>query len=359
MSTVLEHLLKAPKRTLPTGEQSPAPARKAVPCARKGFSMQVRKAKLAMCGGLWALSSVAGLCAPAWAQVVTPPPAEVAPVDEHIDKMPVPPPRPEAQVQPVQAQPVAARQPIQLPDLPYEPLAQKDDAGNFKPLSEPLQMAALRANPTIDNKAKFFEDIKPFLAERNLTVHTVFVSNLDLLERVDDGVFEKVNLRDQASIKQLLEVTKPFLPPAAPDGLLEGLKKAGKLNDVQHAFAAKFARDYTLTLNPPPPEGGEEGEKARISMARAAQLLKNGSLEEYTFLYNQAKKASIENFDSVLGLMENLDESKKADVARIREAVKAAGTPEDKLAAFRGLRDVLTLEQRKEWMKHCLIMIPQ
>jgi|NOAtaT_7_FD_contig_31_4341907_length_329_multi_2_in_0_out_0_1 hypothetical protein len=57
--------------------------------------------------------------------------------------------------------------------------------------------------------------------------------------------------------------------------------------------------------------------------------------------------------------MENLDESKKADVARIREAVKAAGTPEDKLAAFRGLRDVLTLEQRKEWMKHCLIMIPQ
>ena len=321
--------------------------------------MQVRKAEMAMCGGLWAFSMLAGVCAPAWGQVVTPPPSEVAPVDEHIEKMPVPPPRPDVQAQPVQAQPVAARQPIQLPDLPYEPLAQKDEAGNFKPLTEPLQMAALRASPTIEDKSKFFEDIKPFLAERNLTVHTVFISNLDLLERVDDGVFEKVNLRDQASIKQLLEVTKPFLPPAAPDGLLEGLKKAGKLTDVQHAFAAKIARDYTLTLNPPPPEGGDEAEKARISMSRAAQLLKNGSLEEYTFLYNQAKKASIENFDAVLGLMESLDEAKKAEVAKIGQGIAAAGTQDEKFTALRGLRDVLTLEQRKEWMKHCLIMIPQ
>ncbi len=321
--------------------------------------MQVRKAEMAMCGGLLAFSMLAGLSAPAWGQVVTPPPSEVAPVDEHIEKMPVPPPRPDVQAQPVQAQPVAARQPIQLPDLPYEPLAQKDEAGNFKPLTEPLQMAALRASPTIEDKNKFFEDIRPFLAERNLTVHTVFISNLDLLERVDDGVFEKVNLRDQASIKQLLEVTKPFLPPAAPDGLLEGLKKAGKLNDVQHAFAAKIARDYTLTLNPPPPEGGDEAEKARISMSRAAQLLKNGSLEEYTFLYNQAKKASIENFDAVLGLMESLDEAKKAEVAKIGQAIAAAGTHDEKFTALRGLRDVLTLEQRKEWMKHCLIMIPQ
>jgi hypothetical protein len=303
---------------------------------------------------------VAGL-SPAWGQVVTPPPAQVPPVDEHIDKMPLPPPPPPVnpgQVQVQSAQPVKA-QPIQLPDLPYEPLAQKDEAGNFKPLSEPLQMAALRANPAIENKEQFFSDIKPFLAERNLTVQTVLVSNLDLLERVEDGVFEKVNLRDHASIKQLLEVTRPFLPPAAPDGLLDGLKKAGKLTDVQHGFAAKIAREYTLTLNPPPAEGGDESEKAKVSMARAAQLLKNGSLEEYTFIYNQAKQAGAENFDAVVGMMEGLDDAKKDGLTKVGQAVNAGSTPADKMAAMRGLRDVLSLDERKQWIKHSLIMIPQ
>ncbi|HLP82838.1 MAG TPA: hypothetical protein VK157_00675 [Phycisphaerales bacterium] len=306
-----------------------------------------------------ALMVVAGLVAPVWSQVVTPPPSEVPPVDEHIEKMPVPPARPADAPQsvPVQAQP---KQPqVVLPDLPYEPLAQKDEAGNFKPLTEPLQMAALRANPTINDKEQFMADVKPLLAERAIAVQNVMVSNLDLLERVDDGVFERVNLKDQASIKQLLEVTKPFLPPAAPKGVLETLRDAGKLDPVQFAFAQKIARDYTLTVNPAPEKTIDEAEQARVSMQRAAALLKNGSLEEYVFMFNQMKAASAENFDTLVGMMEGLDDGKKSELAKIGEAVKAASTKADKVAALRPLRDVLTLDQRKDWAKHCVIMIPQ
>ncbi len=326
---------------------------------QKGPFMHVSKALMLFVAAGFA--GVVSLATPVWSQVVTPPPAQVAPVDEHIEKMPVPPARPEAQpveAQPVQAQPKQAQ--IVLPDLPFESLAQKDEAGNFKPLSEPIQLAALRVNPTIEDKAKFFEDIKPILAERSLNVQNVLVSNIDLLERVDDGVFERVDFKDAASIKQLLEVTKPFLPPAAPKSLLEELRDTGKLTPVQFAFTAnKIIRDYTLTINPAPTEGLDSTQQARVSMQRAAALLKNGSIEEYIFIYNQAKAAAAENFDTVVGMMEGMDEGKKSELAKVSESVKAASTKADKIAALRPLRDVLTIDQRKEWVRHCLIMIPQ
>ena len=47
------------------------------------------------------------------------------------------------------------------------------------------------------------------------------------------------------------------------------------------------------------------------------------------------------------------------DQAAVVESVKAASTKADKIAALRPLRDVLTIDQRKEWVRHCLIMIPQ
>lgn len=304
------------------------------------------------------------------AQVVTPPPKDVAPADANIPKYPAtpapPPPSASApagsapafdpknvqtlpsgnsRITPGQPQPAAP-----LPDLPYTPLAQKDEAGNFKPLTEPLQLAALRVNPMI--KQGFVASIRPQLEERRVAIESLLVANLDLIERVEDGLFESVDFSNRDTIRTLLDAVKPITHPAGPRPLGEDLAQKQLIDQTQRLFNDKIAREYTLTVVPAASPDDPAEVRGKRSGQRLIALYKQ-NIDEYTFVYAKAQQYAIANFDSVLAGAQ-LEESAKQKARDVGAKIASAGTTAEKLAALKGLREALTLDERKAFYKKAI-----
>jgi hypothetical protein len=300
----------------------------------------------------------------AWAQVVTPPPAVVPAPGDNIPKYPVvapPPPRPDTvpQFNPQNVKPLDVAQPgaqtappaVTLPDLPYTALAQKDEAGNYKPLTEPLQLAAMRVNPTI--KEGFLATIRPQLDDRRTAIESLLVANLDLIERVEDGLFESVDFSNRDTIRTLLDAVKPLSHPAGPRPLGEDLVQKQIIDQTQRLFNDKIAREYTLAVVPAATSDAPAEVRGKRSGQRLIALYKQ-NIDEYTFIYAKAQQYAITNFDSVLAGVE-LDDAAKQKARDVGAKIASAPAAE-KLAALKALREALTLDERKAFYKKAIAL---
>jgi hypothetical protein len=323
--------------------------------------------RLASVSGLAAaisLASVIGLAGSAHAQVVTPPPAKNPGPTDHIPPAPppvpmparpaspvTPPPAPRPEGQPVAQPPVAQPMPRQarpvreaLPDVPFESIVKRDDQGNVLPLTEPMELAALRATPTIDKD--LFEKIGPYLKDRELTFERLAANNLDIVETIEAGFFSRVNFNQpMPQLQEELKVLRPIFPPAAPAALTTDLRTKGYITEPVARFSTSRVLqqyiDARLGISPDltPEQRQAFGPK---SLGFVIQM----QTDELMFAYRAAARRALETFAASAakaGLSEEVIAAAKPSLVGL-----TAETPADMAhKTYRDLTAGLTLDQRK------------
>lgn len=195
----------------------------------------------------------------AQAQIAVPPSAPVAPTKEYVpppevkpfdtksvNATPTPPPAPAAVV---------------LPDLPYESLAKKDANGNLPALSEPVEWAALRVNPTITEQADK-DRVKQIIADRLRQYQTIVIENIDFMHQIDAGLLEKIDVTSANAKADMIKVKLL----AGKGTLVKALKESHALNEVQIKFNQKIA-DERVKAEYASPTKSDNPEQARKDTA--------------------------------------------------------------------------------------------
>lgn len=281
---------------------------------------------------------------PALAQVVTPPPKEVTPIDWNIPK---PPPAPE--IPPVEftpppepARPVTPP-PARLPDLEYKPLAEKDANGRVIRLSEPMHVAATRRNPMLPEG--YMEQIAPVLQERQGRVDTLVVANLDVVEKIEDGIFESVDFNNRATVRTLMDTIRPLT--SAMKTLGEDLRERGQMDQMQTRFNNKIVHEYIRALSEDK-RVSEPKDKVQAGQSLLMDMYKQ-NVDEFMFTYERSMAHACGRFGEVLSSVQ-ADEAALSKAREIGSRAAGAATDADRLATLKGLRDVLTLDQRRQFV---------
>ncbi len=297
-------------------------------------------------------SSVVGvigiLTAGPWAmgQLVTPPlPApEPTPAPElppHYVKPPPTPgvdmPTPEQARDQIKTMGGGKRPEEPLPDLVYQSLVKRDEAGKLARLKEPSEIAALAVNPMLDDEAK--KRIVPALAERRAAFERAIIDNLDLVERIDAGFIEQSNLIERGKDgTSVINTIKPLRPPAAPGPIHVDFVKQNVLSRDQGRFNKKISDEYD---NAARTEGvTKDGDKAKDAQALLHRYVRS-SVDEPMMLYHAMLEEAAPNAGAILGKLslssEALQGAKGALGAGAEGVKKALAT--------------LTLDQRKEFLR--------
>lgn len=240
---------------------------------------------------VWSLVASMGSSA-AMAQFVTPPPATNPDPEKDIPKAPTPPPPPPPAAAPPQprierARP--AREPI--PDLPFKEW-EKDASGAVAPLNEPLELASLRRNPLVT--ADVMSKIDAFFPERRKSMERIVIENLDLVERIDQGLFEKTDFNDKASVGQVVATTKPLTAPS----LASELKNRQIIDDKTFGLNSRITTAYTKAGMPPRKEGASPEEMKKATMQSMGAIYKQGFLE-HLWTYNELIDAASKQMSGV------------------------------------------------------------
>ena len=282
----------------------------------------------------------------AWAQMV-PPPAETPAPEKAI---PVTPPSPIPTVSPADPKPapVTVRPvkekaaPVVLPNIPHEPLAKKGADGKIVRLQEPVEYAALRANPMVTDKER--EQIAEHLKQRKASFEILVADNLDLVEKIEAGIFESIPLQEDADKKknlpELIAVAKPLKPKAAPDPVYLDLRNKGVFTPEQSEFNRKISFEYYQAVIA----------EMKVDAARGLALTYKQYLDEPMYYHRLMLIEAAGKLDSLLpGL--NLDSETAAKIKPAAAKAKAAKTDAEKEAAMRELGQGLSLDQRKALLK--------
>ncbi len=286
-------------------------------------------------------------CLSANAQVVTPPPSQVNPIDWNIPKDP---PAPAEELQPVnrvteqrpQTPPMAP-----LPPLEYKSLVEKDADGKIIQPKEPIQLAAMRRNPMLP--PDFLPSIQKFLEDRQVSINHLTVANLDILERVDDGAFENVDFQNRASISSLTNMIKPLT--GSNKTMCEQLKADQVMTQEQYRFNHKISMEYikAITEERTATKGLDKGASAQALL----MALYKQNVDEYMTTYTRAMEVACSRWSEVVSGIQ-LDGPAKARADEVGKAVANAATQAEKLVAAKGLREGLTVDQRKLFVERAI-----
>jgi hypothetical protein len=277
------------------------------------------------------------------AQVVTPPPGQAPNPADHIPKAPPPPPAPPPRPAPppVTAKPVKPQ--VVLPELPYEKLLKLDDKGEPMPLAEAPDFAALKRNPMV--KPEDLHRIEPYLKERRSTFERIVIDNLDLVEQIDDGLFESVDLTDGKNFSTLLNTSKPLRDPATPKAVHQELQARGLLTPEQAAFNEKIAKEYMDARLPPEPR------------RKLAMMYKRG-VEEPLYVRRDLLLETSRVAEKILPEL-GLDQTTLSRAQAKVKSASAAKTDAERLAAMEELSGILNLDQRKDLLRRVVQSRPQ
>lgn len=291
---------------------------------------------------------LAGLAAPAFAQVVTPPPAQEVTPDEFKLKepAPAPPPPPPRPAQP--DRPTRSNRPkpvdIPLPDLQYTSLVTKDAAGKVAPLDKPVDIAALKVNPMITDDER--TAMAGYLKERTAAYEKVVVENLEILDQIENGLLETTDWSSRESFSPVVLATKPLMPPAAPKALTVELEQRQMMNIQQKAFNAKIAKEYRDAIAIPRPEAGAPADEVKDHQRRAIAAAMRDALDESIQTYRALMHETAPRVPQILPTLGLEPKAAAEAAARASDMLKATDDAA-KMQAMRELLRTLTPEQRK------------
>jgi len=277
---------------------------------------------------------LAGLAGGVGAQIVPPPTVAPSKTPEYIP----PPPPPPNPVTPTDfARGRAKTEPPLVFD--YQALAEKNTEGKIKLLTQPAHRAALDRNPFIESETK--AKLAAFLAERNTQLERLVISNLDVVLKVDDDGFAKVEAKDvKEEIRSLKTMSEPLRLPGGD--LTAVLKKAGVLDDKQARANQKIVLDYTKELfsqirgdqTAAKAAAGESKDLARPTGMSSARMVYVMQVEETMDTYHKLLlEGAKDPSNAVAGL--NLPDDRRTASSEVVVAVKAAKADDDRLAAMR------------------------
>ncbi|MCE7973126.1 MAG: hypothetical protein DYG92_02200 [Leptolyngbya sp. PLA1] len=302
---------------------------------------------------------VAGLTMSAHGQMLTPPPATVPAPDAHIEKTP-PRPRPvPTQLTPEQmkaAQPIQPAKerspksgwtkPADLPKLDHKPLAERDANGAILPLTEPMELLALRRNPMLPSN--FFEDAKwgTYAADRRATVERLVVDLLDVCEKVDGGYVEQADLGGadaKAVLANLSNTLRPLSVGADTSkggikSMLIELYDREMLNKDQAGYSDLIVNEYTKELF-----------RGLTTTDLMKVVLKNPTTEPmfaYRALMAEAAGSLVKAAESI-----ELDDAARAAIKSSAASYGAGLDQAQKIKVYKDATAGLTLEQRQRLLR--------
>ncbi|HYE63163.1 MAG TPA: hypothetical protein VD997_14305 [Phycisphaerales bacterium] len=282
----------------------------------------------------------------AMAQMVTPPPAEAPAPEKGIPVTPGPqqpiPTVPPGQITINPTRPAQKAQPAPLPNVPYKSIVQKGTDGKVVRLSEPAEYAALKNNPLVMDKER--ERLGDYFAQRKAAFENIVADNVDLVEKVEGGIFETIPLstteEKRANLKKLLDVSQPLKAPAAPKPLAEDLKEKQVLTDEQARFNQKISKEYTDAIIM----------EQKLDATRGLAMLYKASLDEPMYYHRQMKIEAAGKLDALMPALKlEGDAATRAQAAASK--AKGAKTDADKEAAMNELYQALSVDQRKALLK--------
>jgi hypothetical protein len=307
-------------------------------------------------GALWGitggiLASICG-CSLCSGQLVTQPPAKAPNPADHIAIAPVAPAKAMPAFTPPPNMPTInpsmpkSTAKIVLPDLPYAPLGKGAD-GKVTPLAEPAEYAALRVNPML--KPEDLGRFGKYLDERRGIFERIVADNLDLIEQIEGGIFENIDLSDNKAFSKLLDVSKPLRAPSAPKPMIDELLEHQQVDPTQAEFNRKIVREYHLAIMPAPKADAtpkEKGEHARRSLA----LFYKQGLEEPLFVHRQLLLEASGKLDKIVPSL-GLDASTASKVNGLASQIKPNTPDGARMTAMAEINKDLTLDQRKAMLR--------
>jgi hypothetical protein len=283
-------------------------------------------------------AALALLAAPALGQVVPPPPAEAPAPEKQVPVNPGIPQMPPPNITPVVVPTRKTATPIKLPNLPYKPLVEKSADGKVKRLSEPAEYAALKHNPML--KPEEVAGMSGYMGERKAAFEPIVIANLDLVEQIEGGIFENIDVKNNDAFKNLLNVGKPLKAPAAPKPVYEDLRDKNVLTPEQAEFNRKISSEYYQALI------AELNADHRRNLAMSYKQYLDEPLYYHRLLLIEAAPQA----ESLLGKL-GLEPALASKVRPLAQKAKAAKTDDDKAAAMRALSTELSLDQRKALLR--------
>ncbi|MBX3382863.1 MAG: hypothetical protein KF864_05080 [Phycisphaeraceae bacterium] len=261
-----------------------------------------------------------GVASVATAQLVMPPPAKNPEIDANIPK--------EAALPPATTQPVPPPEPVRarparetVPNLPWKEW-ELDGEGKVLPLNEPLDLASLRRNPYVT--PDMMSKIEAYLPMRKQSIRRVVIENLDLIERVDKGLFEQADFTKRESVSQVVQTTRPLNTVS----LVNDLKNRQIIDERAHAFNGRIVNAYSRgVIGPAPADATDEDRAARTNLAIG--VIYKSAVNEQLWTYN----------DLVL------------DAAKEFPQIKAGASEDDRRAAVKAELAKMDIDARKAFLR--------
>lgn len=298
---------------------------------------------------LVAAGLVAGLASSALAQLVTPP-TEAPKKSESYVMPPPPPPTPVKSPEtpnvgaPVISPPVEAK-PAPLENLPFKSLVVKGSDGKIFKLTEPVELAALKVNPVVDDALR--AKLQPAIAERNERFEKLVISNCDLVEKLGGDLLDNLDLTKREDLPKVLQYLKPVTPPAAPQALGNELKRKNLINDTQKRWNDKIVKEYNDAIQAEvkasqaaPAPGANKADAARGPL----KAYLSQAIAEPIWVHHQLLNEVASRTDMVLA---GVDSAASAPIRSAVANLKPGASSEDRAHAVSEAMKGLTIEQKR------------
>ncbi len=237
---------------------------------------------------LAAFLGVAGLVIPAFAQVAPPPPGKPEPAPAYVP----PPPPPPRTTPPPRPRPVAA------PDVDFDPISRRDEAGKIIRIAEPVEYVAMSHNPLIDIPT--LSKMAPYLYQRRQRVESHIIDNLDALADVEAGVIERARMSDEENLRQttgrIMALTDT---PDVKQFLSLELMEDGVISPPVAALTQKIMESYQqdLTAEAMASPAEEDGATPFDKMMHAVVRM---SLSEFEYFYRRLMMDAADQFSAIM-----------------------------------------------------------
>lgn len=235
-----------------------------------------------------------------------------------------------------------------LPNLPYESLVKRDEAGHIIALPGNPHVLALNVNPLMDDST--VERVQGVIAERRDKVERMVIQNVDLVQQVLDGAVDQANIEDRASIARLIEIVRPFQEMGH---LTEDLKAQGYLSTQQYGFNWKIVREYeqARTQDMMASAASNTDPNATNPQTLVTRHIMSEILREPMLTYDALVLEGAGRIDDAMGSITPASD-KQAQAATLVSQIKAASDDETRLARARELTNLLDSAQKGQFLQN-------
>lgn len=279
---------------------------------------------------------LAGLVVPAIAQVTTPPPAKPEPAPSYTPPPPPPPPR------------ERTTRAIKAPNVDFEPISRRDDAGKIIPITEPVEYVAMSHNPLLD--VPKLVKIAPYFYARRQIVEAHVIDNLDALQSVEAGSIEASRMADEEGLRKttgrLMALTdspdlKPFLSTElVDDGVLEP-----SIGALTQKIMQAYQQDCTTEAM-----GSPTGDDGATPIDKMMHVVIRMSVSEFEYYYRRLMLDAADHFAAIAPDL-GLDAATAAKIKPMATKLAGEGDLDSRARLIREIFAQLPIESAKQALR--------